>query len=754
MSTFKTIIVIFLVVFFAFPSIIRADEPDKIAKINVTGNERIDTGFIMNNIKIKESEPYGLDKIQDDMKNIYKTGFFSDVQIDVQDTDKGKTVTFVVIERPPIKNILLSGNKKLKTTEITDKLKIKTNTVLNIEKIKESMDEIRKFYSSKGYYATKVNYEIDYEEGYEASVKFLIDEPEKAYVTKIAFTGNKTFKDSMLKGFMRTREKDMFYWFTGSGILDEEALDDDRKNIEAFYNDNGYVRVKVGVPDVKISKDGKTMSLTLPVEEGNIYKVGSVDFSGDILFDKEVMNKELRSKTDNTFRSTMFQRDVIRLNDFYQDKGYAFCEISPLTLIDDETQKVNITFDIKKNEEIFINRINVLGNTKTRDKVVRRELRIVEGERFSATNLKKSQKRLRNTTFFKNADFKIIKTDEPDKINTDITVEEKPTGTLSAGVGYSSYDKLILSGNVSQENFMGTGRKLYLTASVGAITQQFNFTYLEPYIFDLNMSAGLSIFNFGRIMDTYDYNTWGGSVSLIRPLTDDIKGSVRYRYETTSVTNISTTASTYIQDQAGTLTTSSMTFALGENTIDDILNPHIGINTNVSFELAGGPFAGDNYFYRTIAFYGKYIPAGFWDSTFFVRGTAGMIQPYGGKTVPVYEKFYVGGLQTVRGFKYGEAGPLDNTGEVIGGKNELFFNFEWVFPIYKPAGFKGVLFFDAGQAFDDSNGWLLNGVRTSAGFGIRWFSPLGPIRLELGFNLNPRQDERGSVFDFAMGTQY
>ncbi|MEI8225834.1 MAG: outer membrane protein assembly factor BamA [Bacteroidota bacterium] len=754
MRTFKTIIVIFLVVFFAFPGIIRADGPDKIAKISVTGNERIDTGFIMNNIKIKENEPYNLDKIQDDMKNIYKTGFFSDVQIDVQDTDKGKAVTFVVIERPPIKNILLSGNKKLKTAEITDKLKIKTNTVLNIEKIKESMDEIRKFYSSKGYYATKVNYEIDYEEGYEASVKFLIDEPEKAYVTKIAFTGNKTFKDSKLKDFMRTKEKGMFYWFTGSGILDEEALDDDRKNIEAFYNDNGYVRVKVGVPDVKISQDGKTMSLTLPVEEGNLYKVGSVDFSGDILFDKEVMNKELISKTDNTFRSTMFQRDVIRLNDFYQDKGYAFCEISPLTLIDDDTQKVNITFDIKKNEEIFINRINVLGNTKTRDKVVRRELRIVEGGRFSATNLKKSQKRLRNTTFFKNADFKIIKTDEPDKVNTDITVEEKPTGTLSAGVGYSTYDKIILSGNISQENFLGTGRKLYLTASLGAVTNNYNFSYLEPYIFDLNMHAGFSVFNFGRILDTYDYNKWGGSLSLIKPLTDDAKGSVRYRYETTSVTNIDATASTYIQDQAGTLSTSSVTFSFGKNTIDDVLNPHIGINTETSFELAGGPFLGDNYFYRMIAFYGKYIPAGFWDSTFFIRGTAGTIQGYGGKEVPVYEKFYVGGMQTVRGFKYGEAGPLDATGEVIGGKNQLFFNLEWVFPIYKPAGFKGVLFFDAGQAFDDSSGWLLNGIRTSAGFGIRWFSPMGPIRLELGFNLNPRQDEKGSVFDFAMGTQY
>ncbi len=754
MSNFKTKIAVFMVIFFLLPFVVLAEEQDKIAKISIMGNERIDTGFIMNNIKTKENETYNIDKVRDDMKNIYKTGFFSDVQIDVRDTEKGKDITFVVIERPPIKSILLSGNKKLKTADITDKLKIKTNSVLNIEKIKESMDEIRKFYSSKGYYAAKINYEIDYEEGYEVNVRFMIDEPQKAYVTKIAFTGNKTFKDSNLRDYMRTNEKGMFSWFTGSGILDEEALDDDRKNIEAFYNDNGYVRAKVGVPDIKLSPDGKTISLTLPVEEGSLYKIGSVDFSGDILFDKAAVSKGLNSKTDSTFRSTMFQRDVLMINDIYQDKGYAFCEVSPLTLIDDDTHRVNIVFDIKKNEEIFINRINILGNTKTRDKVVRRELKIAEGDRFSATNLKGSQKKLRNTTYFKNTDFKIIKTDEPDKINTDITVEEKPTGSLNLGVGYSSYDRLVLSGSVSQENFLGTGRKVFLTASMGALTQQFNFSYLEPYIFDLNLHAGLSVFNYGRTMDTYDYNKWGGSMSLIRPFTDDIKGTVRYRFETTSVTNIDDSASSYIKDQAGTLSTSSVTVGLGKNTIDDILNPHKGINTEVSVEVAGGPFAGDNSFYRIIAFYGKYIPAGFWDSTFFLRGTTGTIQGYGGKEVPVYEKFYVGGLQTVRGFKYGEAGPKDDTGEVIGGKNQLFFNLEWVFPIYKPAGFKGVLFFDAGHAFDDSNGWLFNNVRTAAGFGVRWFSPLGPIRLELGFNLNPRQDERGSVFDFAMGTQY
>lgn len=740
---------------FCFP--VSAQEAERIIKINVTGNERIDTGFITNNIKTKENDTYSLDKIREDMKNIYKTGFFSDVQIDIQSVDKGKIVTFIVIERPPIKAIFVSGNKKIKTSDIRDKLKVKTGTVLNIDKIKESTDEIKKHYASQGYYAARINYEIDYEEGYEVTLRFLIDEPEKAYLKTITFTGNKIFKTGTLKDYMKTREKGIFSWFTGSGILDEETLDSDRKNIEAFYNDSGYTRAKVGVPVITVSDDQKTISISLPVEEGNIYKVGSLDFTGDLLFSQEEFRRHMRGKQGSVFRSTLFHGDVLTLTDIYHDRGYAFCDISPLTSIDDDTQTVNITLNITKGDEIYFNRINILGNTRTRDKVIRRELAFAEGDRFSASNINRSKKRLTNTTFFKETDFKIVKTDEPDKINLDLSVEEKPTGTISFGVGYSSVERVILTGNIAQENILGTGRRFYLSAALSAFTQQFNFTFLEPYVFDKNFAAGFSLFNYSRIMDTYDYKKQGGSISLIRPLTVDreLKGSVRYRLENTEVTNIDQSASTYIKDQEGTKITSSVTFALSKNSIDDILNPRKGINAEVSLELAGGPFGGDNYFYRAMAFYGQYIPANFWDSTFFVKGTIGTIRPYGGKKLPVYENFFVGGINTVRGFRFGEAGPRDSADDIVGGKNALYFNTEWIFPIYKPAGLKGVLFYDAGAAFDDSKGFMLQDyMRASAGFGIRWFSPMGPIRLELGFNLFPKPGERPNVFDFTMGTQY
>jgi len=750
----KVIRVLLFICVILTSTFVMAQQSEKIAKIDVTGNESIDRGAILNSVKTKENDTYNLDKLREDMKSIYKTGFFSDVQIDVKDSDKGKIVTFVVIERPPIKMIYIEGNKEIKTEDIREKLKVKTNTVMNIEKIKESMDEIKKLYASKGFYNAKATYEIIPEEGYDVGVKFLIEEPKKAFVKKISFTGNRNFSADKLKGTMGVKEKGLFSWITGSGILEEDALDDDRKRLESFYSDNGYVKAKVGVPEVSISKDGKTISIVMPIEEGNIYKIGAIDFAGDLIFPTEVLRKDLKSTPGNTFRSSLYREDVIMLTDLYQDKGYAFTDVSPVTQVDDAAQKIDITFNVTKGKEIYVNRINIFGNTRTRDKVIRRELRLAEGDRYSGTGLKRSKERLTNTQYFKEVDLKLIKTEDPEKINLDVAVDERPTGTFNVSIGYSTTDKAIIGGSISQNNFLGTGRKLYFNAGVGDITNNFSASIVDPYIFDLNLSAGLGLSHYTREMDSYDYRISGGSLSFVRPMTEFTKLSTRYKYERTKIDNIDLDASNYIKEQEGTSSTSSVTVALIRNTIDNIMNPSKGSNAEISFELAGGPFGAENDFYKSVGQYGKYIPARFWNSTFFIKGTAGTIRGYNGKPIPIYEKFYVGGLHTIRGFKYGEAGPMDEYGDPIGGKNEIFFNLEWIFPIFMPVVLKGVIFFDVGHGFDKSEGFLLNGARTAAGTGIRWFSPFGPIRLEVGFNLNPKKDEKRSVFDFAIGSQF
>ncbi len=724
---------------------------DIIIKLNVTGNDRIERGVITNAIKSKEKDVYDPDKIREDMKNVYKTGFFSDVQVDVNDTPEGRVVTFVVVERPPISEITLSGNKKIKTEDLKDKIKIKAGSVLNTEKIKETVDELKKYYASKNYYGAKVTYSIDYEEGYRAKVTFLIDEAQKAYVQKITFTGNKVFKASTLRDYMKTKEKGILSWFTGSGTLDDEQLDEDRRNLVAFYADNGYVRATVGLPDTTLSKDGKQIFITLPITEGNVYKIGSIGFEGDTVVPEEQIRKILKSKVGNTFRSSLFQQDVTSITDICQDKGYAFADVNPLTTVDDDKSTMNMSFEIVKGPQVYINRINMTGNLKTRDKVIRRELRFAEGDLFSAAKLKESKRRLRNTTYFKESDLKLVKTDEPDKVNVDAVVEERPTGTISMGIGYSTYENIILTGSVSQENLFGTGLKTYLTAAVSSINQLYDFTVVQPYIFDLDLTASFNLFNWTRVFSTYEYRSKGGSVSLLRPITDNTRVGLKYGYTTTDVFNVTLDASQYVKDQRGTASTSSVTGSIYYNTVDDFLNPSKGVIAEASMEVAGGAFGGDNQFIKPITRYTRFFPFR-WDTVFMVRGTAGYVWPYGGTAVPIYQNFFVGGLTTVRGFKYGYAGPKDATGEVIGGQGELFFNFEWIFPIYKQAGLKGVVFFDLGHGFDGSD-WVSD-LRKSAGFGIRWLSPMGPIRLELGFNLDPKSGDKRNVFDFMMGRAF
>ncbi len=744
----------FLLIFCCFScTLLYAAEDNRVAKVEVIGNERIDRGVVYNAAKTKEGDRYDPAKVGDDLKNIYKTGFFSDVMIDVKDTDKGKVVTFIVVERPPVSAIYIAGNKKVKIADIRDKLKIKSGSVLNIEKVKESVEEIKKLYAGKGYYAAKVSYEIDTKEGYKAELRFVIEEPQRAFVRKVTFTGNKHLKASVIKHAMRTREKGWFSWFTGSGVLDEEALDEDRRNIEALYHDYGYVKVKTGTPEVRISADGKTITIAFDILEGEPHKISQIEFKGDVIFDEQVVRKTLKSKPGNTFKSSFFHEDVATLTDLYQDKGYAFVDVAPLTTVNDEDKTVRVTFDIAKGSEVYFNRINIVGNIKTRDKVIRRELRFSEGDLYSSKKMKLSKRRLRNTTFFKSEELKTIKTDEPDKINLDVIVDEKPTGAVSMGVGYSTYEKIILTGGISQSNIFGTGMGAYLTSSISSIIKIYNLTFIQPYTFDKNFTTTYNIFNTQSIFSTYDYKGSGGGVTVSRPLTEFIRAALGYRLQRITVYNIEYDAGNFIKDQIGTSITSAVSASLVRNTIDDVLNPSKGSIATAMVEVAGSVFGGENKFVKSLVSYGKYIPF-YGDTTFFLKGTAGNITPYGGTTVPVFERFFVGGIHTMRGFKYGMAGPLDpTTGDVIGATNELIFNTEWIFNVYKPAGLKGFLFFDYGKGFNSTGGFS-ESLRPAAGLGMRWFSPMGPITVVLGLNLNKKPGESSNVFDFSMGRPF
>jgi outer membrane protein insertion porin family len=368
-------------------------EDKKIIKITILGNEKVAEDIIRSNIKSKENETFSISQIREDLKSIYEMDFFTDVIIDLKDVEGGKEVIFIVVEKPSIRNIRVSGNVKIEDSKIREEIDVATGAILNIEKLKQAADNIKKLYSSKAYYRAKIDYRSTDLEGNLVDIEFIIEEGKKGYVKKIRFQGNKHFSARKLRKYMSTKKKGWFWWLLQRGVLDEEILNADLQNLQAFYFDQGYVRNKVDKPKITITKDGKSIYIDIKIHEGERFKVGKIDFRGDIITTRKDLFKQVSLKEGKVYRNSVVQKDISKITNFYGDKGYAYAEIVPLPSVDSEKRLVHITFDIHKGKKVFFDRITISGNTKTRDKVIRRELKAGEGDLYSATAIKRGRQK-------------------------------------------------------------------------------------------------------------------------------------------------------------------------------------------------------------------------------------------------------------------------------------------------------------------------------------------------------------------------
>jgi outer membrane protein insertion porin family len=412
---------------------------------------------------------------------------------------------------------------------------------------------------------------------------------------------------------------------------------------------------------------------------------------------------------------------------------------------------VHLTLDIQKKSRVSFEKIQIFGNTKTRDKVIRRELRVAEGELYSATGLSKSRDRLRRTGFFKEVDFTTARGSTDEKINLDIKVEEAPTGALSFGMGYSSVENVVGSVSVSDRNLFGMGYHGILRFQLGSLTQDIRLSFTDPYFLGRPYAAGFDLYSENREFDTYSYEITGGALRFGKELTDATRADATYKLERVDVFDVTDDASQLIRDEEGKKTTSALSLAFSLDTRDNYFAPTKGRKQSFFVQNAGGPLGGDNYFVKTVGEGSWFFPLPL-STVLNLRGKLGFIEPYGGTTAPIYEKFFVGGLFTIRGFEYGEAGPVDENGEPLGAEKMVIFNSELTFPLSRELGIRGAVFWDIGKGFDRFSD--LTPLKTGAGFGIRWFSPFGPIVIDMGFNLNPKEGEKSRVLDFSAGTVF
>jgi len=725
---------------------------EKIVGISIKGNQRIETQVIEKELKSKAGEAYNPDLLDQDLRALYKMGFFADIRLETVQTPQGKSVVFVVAERPFIKRIDLKGNKEQKEDDLRPQLSVKPYTILNLNTVSETVEKLTVYYQSKGFFNVQINYSVAYEDnGQAAVIVYTIVEGKKVYIKTITFQGNKGFSERTLKSIMETNEKGFFSWFTLSGIYKKELLEQDLEKLSAYYYNHGYLKAKVGEPTVR--HEGEWLYVTIAIEEGRQYKMGNIDIKGDFIQPKEKLKAALSIPKEKFYNREIIRKDILKLTDIYAGEGYAFAEISPQISEDPSVPKVDLVYEIRKGSKVYFERIDIVGNTKTRDKVIRREFKVDEKGLFDAVALRKSNETLHRMDFFEEVNISTSPGSQEDRMKLKVEVKEKMTGSFSVGAGYSGVDQFVLMGQIAQRNLFGRGQRLSLDAMLGGRTNRYNLTFVEPYLFDTRYSLSVNLYNWLRIWDQYTKNSFGGTVEVGHPFYFEYtRIFLAYTYDDANVTDVQPGAAQVIQDMFGHHQTSSLRLTLKRDSRDHFFNTTKGSQNTASVEYAGGPLGGSNGFTRALASSGWYFPL-LWETTFFANGKIGYINRNAGGDLPLYEKFYLGGINSVRGFKYYDISPLDpSTGQKIGGEQMLQFNFEYIFPVLKKAGIKGLVFFDAGNAFTKDERMDLGNLRKSAGFGIRWYSPMGPLRIEWGWNLEPKRGESTNNWDFSIGT--
>ena len=745
---------------------------DKIAAVRISGNHRIEAAAVMQAVRIKAGDLLDPEKVDADIRAIFKLGHFTDVKAQSEVKDGALVLEYVVTEKPIVREIKIEGAKEISADKVREAVEIKPNSVFSAKALQKSVKKVKKLYADEGYYLAEVSGDISQRSDNDIHVIFRIKEGDKVLIRKIEFDGNHAFADKKLKKTMETDEKWFLSWLTGAGTYKEEVLKNDVNLLTELYMNNGYVNVKVGEPKVELLPDRTGLKVNIGITEGEQYRLGKLAFKGDLLETESVLAGKLKEKTGQLFSRADLRTDVFALTDIYADKGYAFANASPITKLNADSHTIDITFDMEKGQKVTIDRINISGNTKTRDKVVRRELRLDEGEQYSSTALKRSKQNLMNTGFFEEANIATVKGSAPDKLDMNVEVKEKPTGTFSIGAGYSSLDGIIGQGSIQQANFLGLGLKMNAAASLGSKSQTYNLGLTDPYFMDTKWTVGGDIYRTERQYLDYTRRATGGDIKAGYSLSDTLGTFWLYKYEQKEIFDESQELLQNIRNGSvlapeATSTTSAIVASLTSNTTDYRPDPTTGMINTLSIEFAG--LGGSNRYIKYLTEHTVFHPL-LW-GVGSLRGTLGYVQSYGGKDVPIDEKFYLGGISSLRGFSSRTVSPykttpidvidvngahgIDDKRVYLGGAVEAVANAEYTFPLLKEAGLKGVLFFDAGNCEDTFKSTFSN-VLTSYGGGIRWFSPIGPLRLEYGIPINPREgiDSKGGKLEFSIGSMF
>jgi outer membrane protein insertion porin family len=755
-----------------------AARDNAVAEVRVEGNVRLSSDAVLSRVKTKAGQPYSQEILNADLKRLYDWGPLASVSVDVKDQGAaGFLVVFRVEEKPTVTRIVFEGNREFSSEKLLEEIAAAAGEPLSEPTLQEDAAKIFELYEKDGYLQATVDYQIKpHPESGEATVIFVVSEGHEARIKRITISGTKALDPDDLLGQMETHSRSMF-GILHTGIFRREEFAADLEKIAQYCHEQGYLDMKVLKTGQTFSPDKGSIFIAIAIEEGKRYAAGSIGLSGNEVFSEAELRALLALKPEGVFSYQAVRTDVRALQDFYSSKGYIDAVVRPSSVYDPAADRMNVSYAIRENGLSYINRIDVSGNTVTKDTVIRRELAVRPGEVCDGIKIRRSEERLSNLGFFQKVTIDPVASEEPGRKDLLVRVEEKKTGEFLFGFGYSSIDDLIGFAEIGLgnfdlfhwPNFLGAGQKIRLRGEFGTTRENYELSFTEPWLFGIPLSFGVDLYRRDWSWEDYSERRKGGDIRLRRRIVDYLEANLTYTLEQVEIYDVEDDAWPDIKLEEGTNLISSLTPGLSYDTRDSYLIPSRGVNTSLTCEVAGGILGGDKDFTKTI-FSGSLYYSIFQGHILGFRLMAGSAQPYGDtEVVPVYERFFLGGANSIRGFRYREVGPFDPvTEDPIGGDSMLLGSVEYTFPIWENT-IRGALFFDIGNVWVDdsmqvvqpgdepldilSDPWLKS-LNSAAGFGLRLYLPIGPIKLDYGWPLRwgpDRWNDAGGRFNFNIG---
>lgn len=751
---------------FLFAAISYSEDEDNEGKIikaiTVKNNMAISTETVLSKIKTKTGEVFSQVVLNEDLKRLYAADYFTDVSIDAEPYEDGLNITITVEEKSVIGGIVFKGNKAFTAQKLKQSMKSKPDEMLNMSLLAQDIAEIKSMYIKKGYPTADIKYELDVDKTLnKTKITIITEEKTRVRVTKVSVTGNDHLKAPKIIKVLGTKPA----WLFNPGIFKEDVLEEDIEKIRALYDDIGYLDTEV-TPKLDYSPVGTDMYVTFEVKEGKQYLVGNIEIRGNIVLKEKEVRSKIKMKTGKPFSRRELRNDMITVRDTYHQYGYMDAVVDVDQNVNVSTGSMDLTYTIDPKEVVYVGKVYIRGNVKTREVIVRRELRIYPGDKFNGAKIKRSKERLYNLGLFEDISFDTEPTPTPQVHNLIVNVKETKTGEFSFGGGYSSIDQFLGFVEVGQRNFdilnfptfTGGGQNLVVRAEIGMVRQNYNIGWTDPWIFGWPYLFGVDMYRTShtRQLDVgwaYDETRTGFDLKLGKELTEYMRADLMYRLENIKIGSVPNYASSAFKDEEGSNIISALSGQLTQDTRDNIYNPGRGYIISGSIDDAGGIWSGDKNYIKgtaTAALYYTFLER----FVLELKGRAGWSSPYGdSNTVPIYERFYAGGANTIRGYKERKVGPRDTgSDEPIGGESLLLGNAEVTFPIYEKI-LKGAVFYDVGNVWAKANDFLVGGgYRSGAGIGIRVNTPVGPFRLDYGYPLvkNNPDDSKNGEFYFSI----